>query len=415
VEALRQTKARKATADQLAVTLDDAVGRINKAPAATPFAHVAREACVALAALEAPPAQVLPIVKRAVAALTPHRKLQRSALCACAVTQDALSAQNDAIEACSEGADEDLVERVRVQLVEAANISSKEKTAALAKLAKSDDLKVRTAVAGALAAQQQAGAELAAELLRTENDPGVASGLLEIFGNAELADALPDATLHELSKRFTAGTTFEQLLPLITVASLARSRDTELGRVIVETLSNHTDPAVRDAARGVTPGDREPGPRARPAKIADVYALPSKAKLRTSRGEIVITFEREVAPAAVQSFAQLARSKYYDGTPFHRVIADFVTQGGDKRGDGNGGPGYTLACESSDLSYVRGAVGIATSGHDTGGSQFFLTHSWHPHLDGRYTLFAHVDSGLDVMDAIQPDDTLLGVELVEEE
>ncbi|OGQ09540.1 MAG: hypothetical protein A2138_12255 [Deltaproteobacteria bacterium RBG_16_71_12] len=138
--------------------------------------------------------------------------------------------------------------------------------------------------------------------------------------------------------------------------------------------------------------------------------MPAQAELITSRGTITIAFARELAPATVANFAALARAKVYDGTPFHRVIADFVSQGGDHaRGDGAGGPGYTIACENSDAPYLRGAVGMAHAGKDTGGSQFFLTHSWQPHLDGRYTLFAHVRDGLEVMDALQPDDVLVRV------
>ena len=94
-----------------------------------------------------------------------------------------------------------------------------------------------------------------------------------------------------------------------------------------------------------------------------------------------------------------------------RVIADFVTQGGDPRGDGSGGPGYTIADEPSDFSFVRGTVGIAHAGKDTGGSQFFLTHSDQPHLDGRYTVLGTVIDGLPAMDALQPDDVLLSVEV----
>jgi cyclophilin family peptidyl-prolyl cis-trans isomerase len=94
------------------------------------------------------------------------------------------------------------------------------------------------------------------------------------------------------------------------------------------------------------------------------------------------------------------------------VIADFVAQGGDPRGDGSGGPGYTIPNENHAGAFVRGAVGIATAGTDTGGSQFFLTHSDQPHLDGRYTRFATVVDGLPVMDALQREDLLLSVDFV---
>ncbi|MBM4279792.1 MAG: peptidylprolyl isomerase [Deltaproteobacteria bacterium] len=140
--------------------------------------------------------------------------------------------------------------------------------------------------------------------------------------------------------------------------------------------------------------------------------LPLGAVLQTSRGAIKIAFERELAPVAVQTFVALARKGAYRGTPLHRVIAGFVAQGGDPRGDGSGGPGFFIPCENSDAPFTRGAVGIATAGKDTGGSQFFLVHSWQPHLDGRFTLFARVVDGLAVMDALQRDDVVFDIDVV---
>ena len=141
-------------------------------------------------------------------------------------------------------------------------------------------------------------------------------------------------------------------------------------------------------------------------------ALPRAAVLHTTRGEIRIRFTPDIAPYTVANFASLASSGKLDKTPFHRVVSDFVSQGGDPRGDGSGGPGYTVTCENNDAPYTRGAVGMALAGKDTGGSQFFLTHSEQPHLDGRYTLFGRVEEGLDVMDALGPDDRLERVELL---
>src|SRR5205814_1066559 len=95
-----------------------------------------------------------------------------------------------------------------------------------------------------------------------------------------------------------------------------------------------------------------------------------------------------------------------DGLPFHRVVPDFVAQGGDPRGDGWGGPGHTLRCELSPLRYARGAVGMALSGKDTGGSQFFVVHSAQPHLEGKYTVFGRVVEGMEVVDALLPGDLI---------
>ena len=94
------------------------------------------------------------------------------------------------------------------------------------------------------------------------------------------------------------------------------------------------------------------------------------------------------------------RKGYFDGLSFHRLVPDFVVQGGDPRGDGEGGPGYTIRDELNQEPYLRGTVGMALAWRDTGGSQFFITHSPQPHLDARYTVFGRVVSGMDVVDAL---------------
>ena len=116
-------------------------------------------------------------------------------------------------------------------------------------------------------------------------------------------------------------------------------------------------------------------------------------------------------PLTTSSFVDLARRGFYDGLTFHRVEPGFVIQGGCPRGDGNGGPGYTLRCEISQRPYGRGAVGMALSGKDTGGSQFFIVHSPQPHLDGGYTLFGQVVNGMEVVDKISPGDVIEHVEI----
>jgi cyclophilin family peptidyl-prolyl cis-trans isomerase len=117
------------------------------------------------------------------------------------------------------------------------------------------------------------------------------------------------------------------------------------------------------------------------------------------------------APLTSASFINLARRGYYNGLDFHRVVTNFVIQGGCPRGDGNGGPGYTLRCEIGQKPYGRGAVGMALSGKDTGGSQFFITHTPTPHLDGGYTLFGWVANGMDVVDRIRQGDKIDRIEI----
>jgi cyclophilin family peptidyl-prolyl cis-trans isomerase len=124
------------------------------------------------------------------------------------------------------------------------------------------------------------------------------------------------------------------------------------------------------------------------------------ARIETVRGVFRIALDAELAPVTVANFIALADSGALARTGFHRVVPDFVVQGGDPRGDGSGGPGYTVPCENSDASFETGVVGMALAGKDTGGSQFFVTHAPQPHLDGRYTVFGRVIEGQGVVDAI---------------
>jgi len=132
----------------------------------------------------------------------------------------------------------------------------------------------------------------------------------------------------------------------------------------------------------------------------------SVAAMRTTEGVIVFELFDEDAPKTVSNFKQLAGQGFYDGLIFHRVVADFVIQGGDPRGDGFGGPGYDIRDEINRLRYRRGVVGMALAGPDTGGSQFFITLSEQPHLDGGYTAFGEVVSGDEVLDLIVPGDRI---------
>lgn len=130
------------------------------------------------------------------------------------------------------------------------------------------------------------------------------------------------------------------------------------------------------------------------------------ASVQTNKGTIVIELTPEIAPFTVQSFVKLSEKGFYNNTIFHRVVPNFVIQGGDPTGSGYGGPGYSIRSEFSPLSYEAYTVGMASSGKDTEGSQFFITHSPQPHLDGRYTIFGNVVDGFDVVDNIQIGDKI---------
>ena len=224
---------------------------------------------------------------------------------------------------------------------------------------------------------------------------------------------------------------------LRTLASLQPSKDIEVMESMIDALGRLQDPQAlpllgklslqapetlaRSAAKAIEAisGRNPPFPK-RPAgtlavpdealALADKAAVGHDADLRavihTARGDIIVALCPNEAPLTVYSFIHLARSHYFDGLTFHRVVPNFVAQGGDPRGDGWGGPGYTIRCEYNPLRYVRGAVGMALAGKDTGGSQFFITHSPQPRLDGRYTIFGQVIEGLDVLDKLTEGDVM---------
>jgi len=180
-------------------------------------------------------------------------------------------------------------------------------------------------------------------------------------------------------------------------------------------LPPHRDALVRREVRDVTPLARR-RQRTRIAeplrdyrRIAETVLGNSAApivELRTSRGPVVLVLDVADAPISALNFLELARRGALDGTRFHRVVPSFVAQGGEPVGAGDG-PGYAIRDEFTAWPFNRGALGMARSGYDTGGSQFFLTLQPSPHLDGRYTLFGHVIGGWAAMDALIQGDRLI--------
>jgi cyclophilin family peptidyl-prolyl cis-trans isomerase/HEAT repeat protein len=150
----------------------------------------------------------------------------------------------------------------------------------------------------------------------------------------------------------------------------------------------------RVARRWLTAGARQP-----------------RAVIRTDHGDITIELFGAEAPLVVEAFLQLAYSGFYRNTTFHRVVPNFVAQDGDPRGDGSGGPGFALRDSPSRRRHERGSLGLATSGPDTGGSQYYLCHSSQPHLDGAYTVFGRVVDGFDVLDRIVQGDRMLRIDI----
>jgi peptidyl-prolyl cis-trans isomerase B (cyclophilin B) len=139
-------------------------------------------------------------------------------------------------------------------------------------------------------------------------------------------------------------------------------------------------------------------------------------KIETIRGTIELELAPQHAPKTVNNFVFLAREGFYDGVKFHRVIADFMIQGGDPTGTGRGGPGYKFEDElkGNPLKHERCVISMANAGPNTNGSQFFITHAPQPHLNGKHTVFGKVVKGQEVVDAIRSGDVMTKVTVVEE-
>ncbi|MGA7615442.1 MAG: HEAT repeat domain-containing protein [Thermoanaerobaculia bacterium] len=195
-------------------------------------------------------------------------------------------------------------------------------------------------------------------------------------------------------------------------------RKNMLGRLITD-----RDPVVRQVtAELMVEKLHEPRPQFTPLPIDRPFSdylqivewsrKPHTARLSLPRGTIDLLLLPQDAPMTAWNFASLAKSGYFDGTTFMRVVPNFVIQGGDPRNDQNGGPGYAIRDEINMQKYTRGAVGMALSGPDTGGSQFFITHSPQPHLDGGYTIFARVVGGMSgVVDQLERGDVVKRIEI----
>jgi cyclophilin family peptidyl-prolyl cis-trans isomerase len=203
------------------------------------------------------------------------------------------------------------------------------------------------------------------------------------------------------------------------LAALAKSRDPAAAAALQDALRDPEWPVRRRAASllaAIRPdpslADRiRPSAASLPAEeyySAELTAPPVSPHvfIDTDKGVIEIELAVLDAPLTARNFIALARKGFFNNTPIHRVVPNFVVQDGDPRGDGEGGPGYTIRDELNQAPYLRGAVGMALDWEDTGGSQFFITLSPQPHLDARYTLFARVVSGMEVVDRLQQWDVI---------
>jgi peptidyl-prolyl cis-trans isomerase B (cyclophilin B) len=136
----------------------------------------------------------------------------------------------------------------------------------------------------------------------------------------------------------------------------------------------------------------------------------TRAIMETDKGTIRLELFDQDAPGTVQNFVELSEKGFYDGLNFHRVIPNFMIQGGCPKGDGTGGPGYKIKCEINKNKHLAGSLSMAHAGKDTGGSQFFICHSPQSHLDGVHTVFGKTED-MDVVNAIRKGDKIISVKI----
>ena len=295
---------------------------------------------------------------------------------------------------------------------------------ALRTLLETSDARVRAAGIGALAAIWKDGnandhhtivATVASAI--ASSDPIIAGSAIDVA--PAIYDLLGDDPEHGV-------------LDAAIVARAATEHDPELGASLFELIGTRTIAAGANACRGALAappvraraaatclkqlGEPAPAPAIvaespPPVDVADVIGKHLWWRVVTTRGELVIYLRPEVAPWNVATIVALTRRGFFDGLEFHRVVADFVAQGGDPTMSGWGGPGFTTPAEPGTRldgdGFTTGAIGIADSGRDTGGSQWFVMHSHAPHLDGRYTWIGNVVSGQKYADALLIGDKIL--------
>jgi cyclophilin family peptidyl-prolyl cis-trans isomerase/HEAT repeat protein len=276
------------------------------------------------------------------------------------------------------------------------------------------DRRVVPAVLGALASTKASGADRL--LLERLKAPDV---VIRGAAATALGDLKATSAVQPLVEAYRSGASDPEYVARASVLSALAKIDPAAARPILMEALKDRDWAVRIRAAELLGQQKVTELPVRPAAAAPANTREFQtvvaprysphAYIETEKGKIEIELAVVDAPLTTANFMTLARKGFFNGIAFHRIVPDFVVQGGDPRGDGEGGPGYAIRDEINQRPYLRGTVGMALDWKDTGGSQFFITHSPQPHLDARYTVFGHVVAGMDVVDRLVPWDVIKSV------
>ena len=342
--------------------------------------------------------------------------------CRSAAVWDRLRGQVDKVRRCG-ASDYPKAYREPLEVAVLSALPERKRVKALKTFFKRATPKGRVAVLGAMEGLK---GEAVSEMVMTaiaEGDALVVSEAAVAAGKLELVEASGPLLL--AYRRFMAAKEYEVVQSIFEALGKLKSK---AATDVLEEHTFHANAGVSQAAGKALKaiqGHEARRARALPQQMASragepslAFADPSvyrKATLRTTKGAVTIELYASDALNTVKNFVRLAQKGYYDNLSFHRVVPDFVAQGGDPAGTGMGGPGYAIRCEINTRPYRTGAVGMALAGKDTGGSQFFITHSPQPHLDAGYTVFGRVTEGQSVVDALTVGDRVLRIDLAKGE
>jgi cyclophilin family peptidyl-prolyl cis-trans isomerase/HEAT repeat protein len=282
------------------------------------------------------------------------------------------------------------------------------------------DMRVVPAVIAALAASKAPGAAALIRARLQSPDFMARAAAAQALAQLKATDAVP-----ELRAAYTAAGADTTYVARAALLVALVQLDPAGARPLLDAALKDKDWAVRVRAADLLKEQNVidgVAPAIRPATAGEAVDSPAwiavvappfspRAFIETDKGTIEIELAVLDAPVTSRSFVNLARKGFFNNVAIHRVVPDFVVQGGDPRGDGEGGPGYTIRDELNQRPYLRGTVGMALDWRDTGGSQFFITHSPAPHLDARYTVFGNVVAGMEVVDRLVPWDVIRRVRI----